>query len=1378
MARQHIEASNAVVTGIITVNSHEAYSLIDLGSTYSYVSPSFVIFLERRIETLVEPYFITTALSVDKVYRGCVISIQGKDTIFDLLVLPMTDFDVIMGMNWLASCYTLINCYAKLTCFDIHGEPPLVWKDDFPGLPPMREIEFNIDLVPQTQPISIPPYRMAPAELRELKVQLQELLDKGFIRPNVSPWGAPVLFVKKKDGTLRMCIDNRQLNKLRVKAKDFTNMAFRTRYGHFEFLVMSFGLTNAPAAFMDLMNTVFKPYLDEFVIVFIDDILVYSRSEVEHEQHLRVVLQTLRDISFMPKGGFTIYYDASRIGLGCVLMQNTKVVAYASRQLKVHEKNYSTHDLELAAVVFALKIWRHYLYELLKDYDPTILYHLGKANVVADALSRKSMGILTRFVVEKKPLFMDIQSLANHGVRIDQSVPGKLLAVMVVQSSLVGQVKTCVLRHHGRLYVPVVGDMRQLIFDEDYSSRYSIHPGATKMYQDLRGLYWWKGMKVDILKHVTSCLNCQQLKYEHQKPGGTDGESERVIQILEDMLRACAIDFGGHWDDQLPLAEFAYNNSYQSSIQMAPYEALYGRKLALPPRLSAVHPMFHVSMLKQYVRDDSHKIQPEDVEYGCGERDLWLTVFTCGLCCEGEGIRDNSATGGDGGLMKVPKVLADIMGLLDVLGRGEADVGRGSIGKSGGGGGASSSSHGGGAVFNMDRQMQVAEQLVLNLRYPVRHEHALLELSKKRELFHDLSPLLCNSFGTSVVLLQSAHSKVDCLIMETRQSSIPSYLYPFLVTTSKSRPFEYLRLASLGVIGALVKADDTEVIRALLSPKIIPSCLRSMDIGCELSKTVATFILQKILLDDAGLDYICTRGVKFFYVARALGNMVGELVEQPSARLLKYIIRCYLRLSDNQRACDELGTCLPHILRDTTFNSCLCEDPVTRMWLKELLQKVNGNQVVVQAGESCNRRRDEFYGGQIKSPKVLADIVESTMGAVYLDCVFDVNVFGVEGMELADKGRSRASSSSPCVGAPTDMYRQMQVAEQLVLDLRYPTHRENALLELSKVYSHHFNEEGTFHDLAALLWNSFGTSVVLLQCVASHSDTKMLLLNVNFMNGIGPIFKTFAISLFPYVPPYAVWDDFPPSPMDLAPSSSNPATQLICSMLGHGPFCVCEAKIPFYFYPFLDTTSESKPFEYLRLTSLGVIGALVKADDIQVIRILLPTRIIQRCLRAMQIGSELSKTVATFILRRCLLDDVSLRYICTTSELVFAVVRVLGNMVGALAAQPSSSLLKHIIRCYLRLSDNPRAFDVVRILLPDILRDTTFSSRLSEDRVTKKWLQQLLHNVDGSGIPYKSDIPRAIWSPPFTRRGSLQPECATRVGVPESDTPHDTQVSV
>ena len=206
-----------------------------------------------------------------------------------------------------------------------------VFPKELPGLPPEREIEFSVELLPGTSPISIAPYRMAPTELKELKAQLQDLLDKGFIRPSTSPWGAPVLFVKKKDGTLRLCIDYRQLNKvtiknkyplpriddlfdqlqgaeyfskidlqsgynqLRIKKEDTLKMAFRTRYGHYEFLVLPFGLTNAPAAFMDLMNRVFKPYLDRFVIVFIDDILIYSKSQLEHEKHLRTVLQLLRE---------------------------------------------------------------------------------------------------------------------------------------------------------------------------------------------------------------------------------------------------------------------------------------------------------------------------------------------------------------------------------------------------------------------------------------------------------------------------------------------------------------------------------------------------------------------------------------------------------------------------------------------------------------------------------------------------------------------------------------------------------------------------------------------------------------------------------------------------------------------------------------------------------------------------------------------------------------------------------------------------------------------------------------------------------------------------------------------------------------------------
>ncbi|KAL1307467.1 uncharacterized protein LOC107496358 isoform X4 [Arachis duranensis] len=274
-----------------------------------------------------------------------------------------------------------------------------------------------------------------------------------------------------------------------------------------------------------------------------------------------------------------------------------------------------------------------------------------------------------------------------------------------------------------------------------------------------------------------------------------------------------------------------------------------------------------------------------------------------------------------------------------------------------------------------------AEQLVLELSNPDLRENALLELSKKRELYQDLALLLWNSFGTIAALLQeivsiypvlsppnltpaqsnrvcNALALLQCVAShpDTRMlflnAHIPLYLYPFLNTTSKSRPFEYLRLTSLGVIGALVKVDDTEVISFLLSTEIIPLCLRTMELGSELSKTVATFIVQKILLDDVGLDYVCTTAERFFAVGRVLGNMVAALAEQPSSRLLKHIIRCYLRLSDNRsRACDALRSCLPEMLRDATFNTCLREDQTTRRWLQQLLHNVGVNRVPpLQAG--------------------------------------------------------------------------------------------------------------------------------------------------------------------------------------------------------------------------------------------------------------------------------------------------------------------------------------------------------------------------------------------------------------------------------------------
>ncbi|GJY07249.1 putative reverse transcriptase domain-containing protein [Tanacetum coccineum] len=361
-------------------------------------------------------------------------------------------------MDWLSRYDAAILCGEKK-----------VFPEDLPGLSPPRQAEFCIDLILGAAPVARAPYRLAPSEMKELSNQLQELLEKGFIRPSSSPWGAPVLFVKKKDGSFRMCIDYRKLNKLtiknqyplpriddlfdqlqgssvyskidlrsgyhqlRIREEDIPITTFRTRYGHYEFQVMPFGLTNAPAVFMDLMNRVCKPYLDKFVIVFIDDILIYSKNKEEHGKHLKTILNLLRGeklyakfskcdfwldsvqflghvidsngvhvdpakieaiknwaapttptecgedeeeafqtlklklysapILSLPEGSedFVVYCDASPKGFGVVLMQREKVIAYASRQLRKNEENYTTHDLELGVVVFALRLWRHYL---------------------------------------------------------------------------------------------------------------------------------------------------------------------------------------------------------------------------------------------------------------------------------------------------------------------------------------------------------------------------------------------------------------------------------------------------------------------------------------------------------------------------------------------------------------------------------------------------------------------------------------------------------------------------------------------------------------------------------------------------------------------------------------------------------------------------------------------------------------------------------------------------------------------------------------------------------------------------------------------------------------------------------------------------------
>ncbi|WMV49759.1 hypothetical protein MTR67_043144 [Solanum verrucosum] len=279
-----------------------------------------------------------------------------------------------------------------------------------------------------------------------------------------------------------------------------------------------------------------------FVIMLIDDILIYSRSEDDHVNHLRIVLPILKDQQLFAKfskctGGFVVYCYASRIFLGGVLMQNGKVIAYASRKLKVHGKNYPTHDLELAAVVFALKIWRAYF----------VLYHLGEVNVVEDALNRLSMGSAAHIEKDKKELVRDGHRLAQMGVQLVYSTKDGVIVHNGLESSFVAYLKAKqgldpslvelnemvfkksveaisqggdgVLRYQDRLCVPNVDDLSEQILSEAHSYLYSIHLGATKMYCDLWEIYWWNEMKKDIVEFVANCPNCQQVKVEHQKPG-------------------------------------------------------------------------------------------------------------------------------------------------------------------------------------------------------------------------------------------------------------------------------------------------------------------------------------------------------------------------------------------------------------------------------------------------------------------------------------------------------------------------------------------------------------------------------------------------------------------------------------------------------------------------------------------------------------------------------------------------------------------------------------------------------------------------------------------------------------------------------------------